>query len=364
MNKDRSIFPVAVVLVSVVTLAASMSGAWLEQEGRVVRASNDISFGRGHAIVTDGAPRTDGRFTNRAEPGERVPLHVWAGFLAGRVGASLWRRAGAAPRVPYDSAAIARNPSLTWIGHATFLVKMDGVTFLTDPMFSDRASPVSFAGPPRLVPPGVPLDALPPVDFVLLSHDHYDHADVQSVKQLAARGAYFVVPLGLGEWVRRLGGEAIELDWWQEAELLGVRIQAVPAQHFSGRSLGDRDRRLWTGWVVTGATRRFYHAGDTGYSPDFATIGERLGPIDLAVVPIGAYLPSAIMHFVHTTPEVALRVGLDVRARHIVAMHFGTFDLADEPLDEPPQRFRAEAERLGLAPDRAWILNVGETREW
>jgi N-acyl-phosphatidylethanolamine-hydrolysing phospholipase D len=210
----------------------------------------------------------------------------------------------------------------------------------------------------------VPVDALPPVDFVLLSHDHYDHADVHSVKQLAARGAYFVVPLGLGEWVRRWGGEAIELGWWQEVERQGVRIQAVPAQHFSGRSLGDRDRRLWSGWVVTGATRRFYHTGDTGYSRDFATIGERLGPIDLAVVPIGAYVPSAMMRFVHTTPEEALRVGLDVRARHIVAMHFGTFDLADEPLDEPPQRFRAEAERLGLAPDRAWILNIGETREW
>jgi N-acyl-phosphatidylethanolamine-hydrolysing phospholipase D len=241
---------------------------------------------------------------------------------------------------------------------------MDGVTFLTDPMFSDRASPVPFAGPPRLVPPGVPLDALPAVDFVLLSHDHYDHADVESVKQLAARGAYLVVPLGLGEWIRRFGGTALEIDWWQQLELKGIRIHAVPAQHFSGRSIGGRDRRLWAGWVVTGRTRRFYHAGDTGYSLDFATIGERLGPIDLAVVPIGAYLPSAIMHFVHTTPEEALRVGLDVRARHIVAMHFGTFDLADEPLDEPPQRFRAEADRLGLAPDRAWILNVGETREW
>lgn len=360
--KNRPI--IAVALVSLVTVAASMSGARLEQEWRIVRPSNDISFGRGHAIVKDGAPRTDSRCTNRAEPGGRVPLGVWPGFLARRIGASLWRRAGAAPRVPYVSAALARDPSLTWIGHATFLVRMDGVTFLTDPMFSDRASPVSFAGPPRLVPPGVPLDALPAVDFVLLSHDHYDHADVQSVKQLAARGASFVVPLGLGEWVRRSGGTALELDWWQQLELQGIRIHAVPAQHFSGRSLGGRDRRLWTGWVVTGGTRRFYHAGDTGYSPDFVTIGERLGPIDLAVVPIGAYLPSAIMHFVHTTPEEALRVGLDVRARHIAAMHFGTFDLADEPLDEPPRRFRAEAERLGLAPDRAWILNIGETREW
>jgi N-acyl-phosphatidylethanolamine-hydrolysing phospholipase D len=172
------------------------------------------------------------------------------------------------------------------------------------------------------------------------------------------------VPMGLGEWVRRAGGNAIELDWWQQVELHGVRIQSVPAQHFSGRSLPDGSRRLWGGWVVSGPTRRFYHAGDSGYSPDFGAIGKRLGPIDLAAVPIGAYRPAAMMHFVHTTPEEALRIGLDVRAQRMVAMHFGTFDLADEPLDEPPRRFQAEAERLGLWPDRAWILKVGETRDW
>jgi N-acyl-phosphatidylethanolamine-hydrolysing phospholipase D len=266
--------------------------------------------------------------------------------------------------MPYDSSAIAREPSLTWIGHSTFLVRMDGVTFLTDPMFSDRASPVSFMGPRRMVAPGVPLEALPAVNFVLLSHDHYDHADRRTVKRLAERGVRFVVPLGLGAWVRRAGGEAIELDWWQDVELNGVRIHCVPAQHFSGRSLGDQRRRLWAGWVVSGPSRRFYHAGDTGYSADFKAIGELLGPIDLATVPIGAYLPSAMMHDVHTTPEEALQIGRDVNATRIVAMHFGTFDLADEPLAEPPQRFRAEAERRGLGTTRAWLMKVGETREW
>jgi N-acyl-phosphatidylethanolamine-hydrolysing phospholipase D len=359
----RPIFiTLAAALASLVMLAASMSGSWFEREGRIVRG--EIPSESGQAIVTDGAPRVDGRFTNRAGPGERAPLGVWGRSVARRIGAALRPRAGAAPHVPYDSAAIAHNPSLTWIGHATFLVRMDGVTFLTDPMFSNRASPVSFAGPPRLVPPGVPLEALPAVDFVLLSHDHYDHADAESVKQLAARGATFVVPLGLGEWVRRFGGTAVELDWWQELELKGIRVHSVPAQHFSGRSPFGLDRRLWSGWVVSGKTRRFFHAGDTGYSSDFARIGECLGPIDVAVVPIGAYLPTQVNHFVHTTPEEALHVGLDVRAGRIVAMHFGTFDLGDEPLDEPPQRFRAEAERLGLAPDRVWILNVGETRKW
>lgn len=285
-------------------------------------------------------------------------------FFARRIWVTLRPRPGAAPRLPYDTAAIARSPSLTWIGHSTFLVRMDGVTFLTDPMFSDVASPLPFAGPRRMVPPGVPLAALPAVDFVLISHNHYDHADLPSVRQLAARGVRFVLPLGMGDWVRGAGGEAIELDWWQEVELGGVRIHCVPAQHMSGRSLIDKGRHLWAGWVVRGPTRRFFHAGDTGYSTEFQTIGERLGPIDLATVAIGAYRPAEMMHYVHTTPEEALRIGRDVRAQRVVAMHFGTFDLADEPLDEPPLRFRAEAARRGLGPDRAWIMSVGETRDW
>jgi N-acyl-phosphatidylethanolamine-hydrolysing phospholipase D len=241
---------------------------------------------------------------------------------------------------------------------------MDGVTFLTDPMFSNRASPFSFFGPRRAVPPGVPLDALPAVDFVLLSHDHYDHTDLPTVTRLAQRGVRFVAPAGLGEWVRSAGGDAVDLAWWKDTAIDGVRLHCVPARHFSGRSLSDRNRRLWAGWVVAGATRRLYFAGDTAYSSELGAIGSRLGPIDLAAVPIGAYLPASIMKFVHTTPEEGLRLGLDVGAKRIVGMHFGTFDLTDEPLDEPPRRFLAEAERLGLGPDRAWVMKVGETREW
>jgi N-acyl-phosphatidylethanolamine-hydrolysing phospholipase D len=143
-----------------------------------------------------------------------------------------------------------------------------------------------------------------------------------------------------------------------------VRVHCVPAQHFSGRSLGDLGERLWAGWVVAGPTRRFYHAGDTGYSRDFAEIGERLGPINLASVPIGAYLPPPMMRPVHVNPEEALQIAFDVRAERVVGMHFGTFDLTEEPLDEPPQRFRADAERRGLGPERAWLLDVGETRAW
>jgi N-acyl-phosphatidylethanolamine-hydrolysing phospholipase D len=304
------------------------------------------------------------RFTDRSN-GYRMPgLAVTLPFFAHRVWLSIRPRGGGAASMTFDPAAMLRDPSITWIGHSTFLVRMHGVSFLTDPMFSERASPFRFMGPKRLLPPGVPLEALPPIDFVLLSHDHYDHADLPTVQWLARRGVRFIVPLGMRQWVERAGGQASELDWWQDTEVAGVTVHCVPAQHFSGRSLGDRFERLWTGWIVAGPSRRFYHVGDTGYSPEFKQIGERLGPVDLATVPIGAYLPAEIMHPVHVTPEEALHIAQDVKARRVVAMHFGTFDLADEEVEEPPKRFRAEAERIGWGRDRAWIMRVGETREW
>jgi N-acyl-phosphatidylethanolamine-hydrolysing phospholipase D len=316
------------------------------------------------AAALAGAPRDGGVFTNpggaRPWPGYSVTLP----FLARKVWTSLTGRDGGAPRVPYDRAAMLENPSLTWIGHSTFLVRMDGVRFLTDPMFSERASPVSFAGPKRLVPPGVPLDDLPPIDFVTLSHDHYDHTDIASIEALAKRGARFVAGLGMGDLVRGAGGQVIELDWGESVQMGPVRVYCVPAQHFSGRSITGHGQRLWAGWVVEGPTRRFYHAGDTGYFDGFRALRERFGRIDLAALPIGAYAPAGIMHFVHLDPDEAVRAALDLGAEHAVAMHWGTFDLTDEPPDEPPRRFRAAADAANLGPERAWVLAVGETRRW
>jgi N-acyl-phosphatidylethanolamine-hydrolysing phospholipase D len=311
------------------------------------------------------APRDGDRFMNLAGHGDRGGFfNVRLPFFMRMITRQLRTPTGAAPLVPFDREALQHNPGITWIGHATFLVRLDGVTFLTDPIFSDRASPFSFGGPRRFVPPGVPLDELPPLDFVIISHDHYDHTDEPTIRALAARGTRFVVPLRLGEVVREAGGEAIELDWGGTIEVAGVKIHCVPAQHFSGRWLDDRDRRLWAGFVVEGPTTRFFHAGDTGYFDGFREIGERFGPIDVAAIPIGAYEPLAMMRFVHLTPEDAVQVAFDVRAQRVVPMHYGTFELTDEPFDEPPRRFRREAERRGLAEDRAWVLKIGETRTW
>lgn len=311
-----------------------------------------------------GAPRIADRFVNPVPFPPTAPLAARAGLWLRKIWTTLVPRAGSAPHVAYDPAQAAHNPSITWIGHATFLVRMDGATFLTDPMFSEWAAPVAYTGPRRLRPPGVPLAQLPRIDFALISHDHYDHADLPSIRALAARGVRFVVPLGLGELVREAGGEAVELDWWEHMTIAGVSVHCVPAQHDSGRSLGDAGRRLWAGMVVRGPTRTFHHAGDTGYAPSLAAIGERLGPIHLAALPIGAYDTPSPGPFLHMNPEQAVRHARAIGAERVVAMHFGTFDIADEPMDEPPRRFVDAAVAAGLPSDRVWVMKAGETRSW
>jgi N-acyl-phosphatidylethanolamine-hydrolysing phospholipase D len=278
-------------------------------------------------------------------------------------------RAFDAPRVANDGAALRAVPpsaSLTWIGHATLLVQVDGLTILTDPQWSDRAGPTSWIGPRRLSPPGLPFESLPRVDVVVISHDHYDHLDLPTVRRLAAtHDPLFLVPLGLKAWFQDNGMTHVEeLDWWQEHEQRGVRFVCVPAQHFSQRSLWDASRRLWASWVIAGRERRLYFGGDTGYFDGFKEAGRRLGPFDVAALAIGAYMPAEIMKAVHTTPEEAVQAFVDLDARVMLGIHWGTFDLAEEPLDEPPVRMRADFERRGLDPARGFIPKIGETRPW
>jgi len=317
------------------------------------------------------APRTaDGRYANPDGSLAHGSLAVRLPFFLRRIAGSFTDRPGAPTRVGNDGAFLRENarhsePTVTWIGHATLLVQMDHVSFLTDPTWSETASPVSFAGPRRFVPPGLALDDLPPIDFVLISHNHYDHLDLDTLAALAARdgATRFFVPLGNGGLLRESGIEhVVELDWGESREHAGVRVFCLPAQHWSKRGVDDDDRALWSSWAVVGDQRRFFFAGDTGVFDGFARIGAIFGGFDLAAVPIGAYEPAAMMQASHLNPEEAVTAARDLRARRAIAMHFGTFDLSDEPLDEPPRRFVEAADRQALGRDRAWVLAVGETR--
>lgn len=267
-----------------------------------------------------------------------------------------------------DGAALRANgsaPTVTWIGHATLLVQLHGVNVLTDPHWGTRASPVGFAGPRRLVPPGVRFEDLPPIHVVLISHDHYDHLDETTVMRLArVHRPTFVVPLGIKAWLADLGiEEVVELDWWEETTYGPLRLAATPAQHSSGRGLHDQNLRLWCSWVVMGRDRRFFFAGDTGYFDGLAEIGRRYGPFDLAAIPIGGYSSWEREHPNHVNPEEAVQAFEDVRGRLLAPMHWGTFTMNREPVNEPPERLLAEALRRGLE-ERIALLSPGQSIHW
>ncbi len=213
--------------------------------------------------------------------------------------------------------------------------------------------------------PGIAIEDLPPIDFVVISHNHYDHLDLRTLEALAQRDAetIFYVPVGNGALLQAAGiARVVELDWGDRVTFEGATIHCLPTQHWSKRGVADDQKALWASWAVTGPERRFYFAGDTGFFGGFQRIGEGLGPFDLVAVPIGAYAPRAMMKASHMDPEEAWRAAVALRARRAVAMHFGTFDLSDEPLDEPPTRFRAAAQRMNGSEPAAWVLDIGETR--
>ncbi|KAL7828317.1 hypothetical protein AOLI_G00314690 [Acnodon oligacanthus] len=238
---------------------------------------------------------------------------------------------------PEQCGQVGSSLRVTWLGHSTVLLEMDGLVVLTDPMFSQRASPMSFVGPKRYRGPACTVAQLPRVDAVLISHTHYDHLDASSVAALNSRfGAElrWFVPLGLLDWMRKNGCEnVIELDWWEENCVPGhddVTFVCTPAQHWCKRTPTDDNRALWGSWTVLGPDNRFFFAGDTGYCSVFEEIGKRFGPFDLAAIPIGAYLPRGIMKSQHVDPEEAVQIHIDVQAKNSLAIHWGTFALAYE----------------------------------
>jgi len=250
---------------------------------------------------------------------------------------------------------------LTFIGHATFLIQTAAGNILTDPMFSRRAGPFNRFGPRRVREPAIRLDRLPPISAVLLSHNHYDHCDLPSLRVLAARYDPIVVtPLENAALVRSAGIRRVEeLDWWQDAATTTWPITATPAHHFSARGPLDRNRALWSGFMLTVGGRRIYFAGDTAYAPFFPEIRQRLGPIDLAMLPIGAYEPRWFMRAVHMNPEESVQAYLDLGAPDSIAMHYGTFQLTLEGIDEPVRALDAACAAHHVPRSRFRTLGFG-----
>ena len=240
---------------------------------------------------------------------------------------------------------------VTWLGHSTTLIEIDGARVLTDPMWSERASPSSLAGPRRFHPPPLALDALPRLDAVIISHDHYDHLDMATVQALAKRGVVFHVPLGIGAHLRRWGvppAQFVEHDWWQAAHLPnGVDLVSTPARHFSGRTPFDRDHTLWTSWSIVGPRHRVFFSGDTGMQSRFTDITERFGPFDLALLEIGQYHPS--WGDIHLGPMGALDAFALLHARKLLPIHWSTFQLGMHAWSEPAETLTIEAGRRGVA---------------
>lgn len=322
-----------------------------------------------HRFGLAGAPMENGRFVNL--PDSPRPQCGTRGFLG-----FLWRRAldFDAPQIPDDHLltkpevlnGISRTPApaITWLGHAAFLIRLGGLTILTDPFLGDVAAPAPAPTPKRFAPPALRADELPPVDVILVSHNHYDHLDASTVSSIDNKPAVQVVaPLNLGGFFAKRGYRKItELDWWQATPIAGLKITATPSIHFSRRGLFDANKTLWASYVIEYNGHKLFFAGDTAYGAVFKEIERRLGPIGTALLPIGAYEPRGVMVTAHVNPEEAVQIGRDLRAKRLVAMHWGSIVLTDEPAFEPPQRFSVAAQSAGYADRDTWVMAVGETR--
>ncbi|WP_233899087.1 MBL fold metallo-hydrolase [Pseudonocardia dioxanivorans] len=326
-------------------------GGLLVGAGRVARAARGVplAVGASDAVLRARAASSphsrDGRFGN-TEPG----VQIAPGELRGLLLRLLTRGTTGTPSAPVPIAAdvqpvTAGELALTWYGHSSVLLEIDGRRVLTDPVWSERVSPSERVGPRRLHPAPVPLQALPQVDAVVVSHDHYDHLDMATVRRLGHEtAAVFVVPVGIGAHLRRWGvpdDRIRELDWNDATEVAGLTITCAEARHFSGR-LFARNTTQWSSWAVAGPRRRAYFGGDTGYTAAFSEAGARLGPFDVTVLPVGAY--DVAWPDIHMNPEESVRAHRDLRGGLLVPVHWATFNLAFHGWSEPVTRLRAAAE--------------------
>ena len=295
----------------------------------------------------------DGTFRNRLPRVDAPMPRMLRAFLFGGSAHRVPDAPVPVPVVPRDAASFTVGPvsgvRATWFGHSTLLLELEGRRLLIDPVWGERVSPVSYLGPARFFAPPMPLTALPGIDAVVISHDHYDHLDTPTIRALAALELRFIVPLGVGAHLEAWGVAAeriTELDWWEATEVAGLTVTATPARHFSGRSLTDASRTLWAGWAFAGDTRRVYYSGDTALGEFLREIGERLGPFDLTMIEVGAY--DAMWADVHLGPEQAVLAHRLVQGDVMLPVHWGQFDLALHGWTEPMERVLVEAERAGV----------------
>ena len=273
------------------------------------------------------------------------------------------------PLAKNDPTFLQENRSqktLTWIGHASFLIQIDGINILTDPHLTKRASPVVFAGPSRTTPPGLDINDLPEIDVIVISHNHYDHLDYQTIlninrKQITNQ-PLILVPLKLKKLVESFGARNVkELSWWDTTNFKNLNIHAVPVQHWSNRSF-NTNKTLWCGWVFENKNFKCIFVGDTGYSKDFATIQQRFGHMDLSLIPIGAYAPRWFMKYHHCNVDEAIQIHKDLKSKKSIAMHWGTFQLTDEPMDEPIKLLKKLAPEKNLLSNEFVAMTHGESK--
>jgi N-acyl-phosphatidylethanolamine-hydrolysing phospholipase D len=273
------------------------------------------------------------------------------------------------PLAKNDPAFLQQNrtqKTLTWIGHASFLLQVDGLNILTDPHLTKRASPVFFAGPSRTTPPGLSIDDLPDIDIIVISHNHYDHLDYQTILKIMRKQQenppLVLVPLKLKKLLQSFGASNIkELEWWESTSYKNLKIHSVPVQHWSNRSF-NTNKTLWCGWVFETNNFKCIFVGDTGYSKDFEAIQKKFGFMDLALIPIGAYAPRWFMKDHHCNIEEAIQIHKDLKSKHSVAMHWGTFQLTDEPMDEPPKLLKKLVVEKKLLEDEFIVMTHGESK--
>lgn len=311
------------------------------------------------------SPRFDGeKFVNPVPTNMLVPGTTWEMIRHQLFGGEERVPPRPPPVVARTGADYATPPAsglrATWIGHASVLVEIDGQRLLTDPIWSERASPSTLVGPKRFHPPPLPLAALPPVDVVIVSHDHFDHLDMATVQALAARGARFAVPLGVGAHLEAWAVPAAriaELDWGESVRIGDLELTATPARHYSGRNPLRRDRTLWSSWVVKGPRHRLFFSGDSGYFDAFREIGAAHGPFDLTLVKIGAC--DRTWQDIHMSPEEAVRAHVDLRGKLLLPVHWGTFNLAfhawNAPAEEALAAARARGVAIAIPPPGAWV---------